>query len=303
MVDHPRGAAERFAGQLCRILESVSTGERTAVGDLDLLGADRELLLETWNGTARPVESTTLAELGARQAHRTPDALALVDAETGESLDYATFDAQVNRVARLLIAEGVGPERTVVLAMRRGIDLVIAMHAVVRAGGAYVPIDPDHPVDRIAYIVTTAAPLCVLTTATDGLPISVDVPVFELDHRALRDLSAEPVTDAERIAPLRPEHPAYIIFTSGSTGVPKGVTVPHAAIVNQLGWLHERFTMTTADRVLLKTPATFDLSVWEFWSPLTSGGALIVTRPGDERDPDRLRATMARHGVTVLHAV
>ncbi|MEV6221641.1 non-ribosomal peptide synthase/polyketide synthase [Nocardia fluminea] len=295
--------AERFAGQLCRILESVSAEARTAVGDLDLLGADRELLLETWNGTARPVESTTLAELGARQAHRTPDALALVDAETGESLDYATFDAQVNRVARLLIAEGVGPERTVVLAMRRGIDLVVAMHAVVRAGGAYVPIDPDHPVDRIAYIVTTAAPLCVLTTATDGLPISVDVPVFELDHRALRDLSTEPVTDAERIAPLRPEHPAYIIFTSGSTGVPKGVTVPHAAIVNQLGWLHERFTMTTADRVMLKTPATFDLSVWEFWSPLTSGGALIVTRPGDERDPDRLRATMTRHGVTVLHAV
>ncbi|MFC9663384.1 non-ribosomal peptide synthase/polyketide synthase [Nocardia sp. NPDC127606] len=295
--------AERFAGQLCRILESVSVAAETTIGDLDVLGADRELLLETWNDTARPVESTTLAELVARQANLTPDALALVDDETGESLDYATFDAQVNRVARLLIAEGVGPERTVVLAMRRGIDLVIAMHAVVRAGGAYVPIDPDHPADRIAYIVTTAAPLCVLTTAADGLPIAVDVPVFELDHRALRELSTEPVTDAERIAPLRPAHPAYIIFTSGSTGLPKGVTVPHAAIVNQLGWLHERFTMTTADRVLVKTPATFDLSVWEFWSPLTSGGALIVTRPGDERDPDRLRATMTRHGVTVLHAV
>ncbi|MFF2393834.1 non-ribosomal peptide synthase/polyketide synthase [Nocardia sp. NPDC058114] len=295
--------AERFAGQLCRILASVSGAAETAIGDLDMLGADRELLLETWNDTARPVESTTLAELVARQSDLTPGALALVDDETGESLDYATFDAQVNQVARLLIAEGVGPERTVVLAMRRGIDLVIAMHAVVRAGGAYVPIDPDHPADRIAYIVTTAAPLCVLTTAADGLPIAVDVPVFELDHRALRELSTEPVTDAERIAPLRPEHPAYIIFTSGSTGVPKGVTVPHAAIVNQLGWLRERFTMTTADRVLLKTPATFDLSVWEFWSPLTSGGALIVTRPGDERDPDRLRATMTRHGVTVLHAV
>ncbi|MGW6122779.1 non-ribosomal peptide synthase/polyketide synthase [Nocardia sp. NPDC055165] len=295
--------AERFAGQLCRILASVSGAAETAIGDLDMLGADRELLLETWNDTARPVESTTLAELVARQSDLTPDALALVDDETGESLDYATFDAQVNQVARLLIAEGVGPERTVVLAMRRGIDLVIAMHAVVRAGGVYVPIDPDHPADRIAYIVTTAAPLCVLTTAADGLPIAVDVPVFELDHRALRELSTEPVTDAERIAPLRPEHPAYIIFTSGSTGVPKGVTVPHAAIVNQLGWLRERFTMTTADRVLLKTPATFDLSVWEFWSPLTSGGALIVTRPGDERDPDRLRATMTRHGVTVLHAV
>ncbi|MGY0501700.1 non-ribosomal peptide synthase/polyketide synthase [Nocardia sp. FBN12] len=295
--------AERVAGQLRRILESVVTAPDSAVGALDLLGSDRALLLETWNDTAHPVESTTLAELAARQANRTPGELALVDDETGESLDYATFDAQVNRVARLLIAEGVGPERTVVLAMRRGIDLVIAMHAVVRAGGAYVPIDPDHPADRIAYIVTTAAPLCVLTTAADGLPIPMDVPVFELDHRALRELSSEQVTDAERVAPLRPEHPAYIIFTSGSTGRPKGVTVAHSAIVNQLAWLHDRFAMATIDRVLLKTPATFDLSVWEFWSPLTSGGALIVTRPGDERDPDRLRDIMTRHGVTVLHAV
>ncbi|MFE6919900.1 non-ribosomal peptide synthase/polyketide synthase [Nocardia sp. NPDC057663] len=297
------GTAERFVGQLRRVLESVTAAPETVIGELDLLGADRTLVLDTWNATARPVERTTLADLGARQAAETPDALALVDGETGESLDYAAFDARVNRIARLLIAEGVGPERTVVLAMRRGLDLVVAMHAVVRAGGAYVPIDPDHPVDRIAYIVSTAAPLCVLTTAADGLPITVDAPVFELDHLALERLSDKPVTDTERIAPLRPEHPAYVIFTSGSTGLPKGVTVPHAAIVNQLAWLHDRFTMTGTDRVLLKTPATFDLSVWEFWSPLTSGGALIITRPGDERDPDRLRAIMTRHGVTVLHAV
>ncbi|MEV0076401.1 non-ribosomal peptide synthase/polyketide synthase [Nocardia neocaledoniensis] len=295
--------AERFVGQLRRILESVTAAPETVVGELDLLGADRTLVLETWNATAHAVEPATLSELGARQALLTPGALALVDAETGAALDYAAFDARVNRIARLLIAEGVGPECTVVLAMRRGLDLVIAMHAVVRAGGAYVPIDPDHPVDRIAYIVATAAPRCVLTTAADGLPITVDVPLFQLDHTALEGLSDEQVTDAERLAPLRPEHPAYVIFTSGSTGRPKGVTVPHAAIVNQLAWLRDRFSMTGADRVLLKTPATFDLSVWEFWSPLTSGGALIVTRPGDERDPDRLRATMTRHGVTVLHAV
>nr|WP_280216881.1 non-ribosomal peptide synthetase [Nocardia neocaledoniensis] len=295
--------AERFVGQLRRILESVTAAPETVVGELDLLGADRTLVLETWNATAHAVEPATLSDLGARQALLTPGALALVDAETGAALDYAAFDARVNRIARLLIAEGVGPERTVVLAMRRGLDLVIAMHAVVRAGGAYVPIDPDHPVDRIAYIVATAAPRCVLTTAADGLPITVDVPLFQLDHTALEGLSDEQVTDAERLAPLRPEHPAYVIFTSGSTGRPKGVTVPHAAIVNQLAWLRDRFSMTGADRVLLKTPATFDLSVWEFWSPLTSGGALIVTRPGDERDPDRLRATMTRHGVTVLHAV
>ncbi|MEV0687215.1 non-ribosomal peptide synthase/polyketide synthase [Nocardia sp. NPDC050378] len=294
--------AERFARSLRSILEAVTAAPETRVGDLDLLGADRVRVLETWNATAHPVAPATLADLGARQAERTPDATALIDADTGESLDYRTFDARVNRIARLLIAEGVGPERTVVLAMRRGLDLVIAMHAVVRAGGAYVPIDPDHPADRIAYIIETAAPICVLTTVADGVPVTVNVPVFELDHRALEVTNA-PITDAERITPLRPEHPAYVVFTSGSTGLPKGVTVAHAAVVNQLAWLHDRFTMTGADRVLLKTPATFDLSVWEFWSPLTSGGALIVTRPGDEREPQRLRDIMTRYGVTVLHAV
>ncbi|NKX87985.1 non-ribosomal peptide synthase/polyketide synthase [Nocardia coubleae] len=295
--------AERFARSLHRILEAVTAAPETRVGDLDLLGADRVRVLETWNATAHPVAPATLADLGARQAERTPDATALIDADTGESLDYRTFDARVNRIARLLIAEGVGPERTVVLAMRRGLDLVIAMHAVVRAGGAYVPVDPDHPADRIAYIIETAAPMCVLTTVADGVPVTVNVPVFELDHRALEEVTNEPITDAERITRLRPEHPAYVIFTSGSTGLPKGVTVPHAAVVNQLAWLHDRFTMTGTDRVLLKTPATFDLSVWEFWSPLTSGGTLIVTRPGDEREPERLRDIMTRYGVTVLHAV
>ncbi|MFC6014269.1 amino acid adenylation domain-containing protein [Nocardia lasii] len=293
--------AARFAAAFRRVLESVTAAPETAVGDLDLLATDRTVLLDTWNDTTHPVEATTLAELVVRQANSTPEALALTDGAI--ELDYATFDARVNHVAHLLIAEGVGPERTVALAMRRSLDLVIAMHAVVRAGGAYVPIDPDHPADRIAYILDTAAPLCVLTTAADGLPIAVDAPVFELDHTALHEVSTAPITDADRIAPLRPEHPAYVIFTSGSTGLPKGVTVPHAAVVNQLAWLHDRFAMTTTDRVLLKTPATFDLSVWEFWSPLTSGGALVVTRPGDERDPDRLRATMSDHGVTVLHAV
>ncbi|MCA2205841.1 non-ribosomal peptide synthase/polyketide synthase [Nocardia rosealba] len=301
LFDHT--TAERFSAALRRVLESVTAAPETPVGDFDLLGADRVRVLETWNATAHPVAPATLADLGARQAARTPDATALIDADTAESLDYRTFDARVNRIARLLIAEGVGPERTVVLAMRRGLDLVIAMHAVVRAGGAYVPIDPDHPADRISYIIETAAPMCVLTTVADGVPVTVNVPVFELDHRALEEVSNEPLTDAERITQLRPEHPAYVIFTSGSTGLPKGVTVPHAAVVNQLAWLHDRFTMTGADRVLLKTPATFDLSVWEFWSPLTSGGALIVTRPGDEREPERLRDIMTRYGVTVLHAV
>ncbi|WP_082393480.1 non-ribosomal peptide synthetase [Nocardia arizonensis] len=296
--------ARRVADQLRRVLDAVVRGTDVPVGDLDLLGeTERARLLDGWNRTAHPVPPATLADLTADAAARTPDALALVDAAGGASLDYRAFDAAVNRLARRLIADGVGPETTVALAMRRSTALVTAMYAVVRAGGAYVPIDADHPADRIAHILGTAAPACVLTTAADGVPVRTDLPVLEVDRVDLTGYDAGPVCDAERIRPLRPDHPAYVIFTSGSTGLPKGVSVPHSAVVNQLLWLRARFDLGGADAVLLKTPATFDLSVWELWSPLSVGARLVVTEPGVEREPDRLRELLDRHAITVLHAV
>ncbi|MEV0249069.1 non-ribosomal peptide synthase/polyketide synthase [Nocardia sp. NPDC050712] len=295
--------ARRLGDQLLRVLEAVAAQPDTLVGDLDLLGqAERTRLLLDWNDTAHAVESATLADLIDAQVARSPHAVAVLDADTENWVSYQDFDACVNRLARRLIGAGVGPERTVVLAMRRSVELVVAMYAVVRAGGAYVPIDPDHPADRIAHILSTAAPACILTTSRDGLPIETAIPAWEVD-RLPRSGAAEPVLDSERVRPLRPEHPAYVIFTSGSTGVPKGVTVAHSAIVNQLLWLRDYFGLNGNDCVLLKTPATFDLSVWEFWSPLVTGGRLVVTAPGTEREPERLRELMIRHGVTVLHAV
>ncbi|WP_433758772.1 non-ribosomal peptide synthase/polyketide synthase [Nocardia sp. CA-135398] len=296
-------SAQRFSAQLLRLLEKVVDQSDTAVGELDLLGADRALLLEEWNRTAHPVASATLADLIDAQVALTPEGVALIDASSESVLTYAEFDASVNRLGRRLIADGVGPEATVVLAMRRSIELVVAMYAVARAGGAYVPIDPDHPADRIGYVIETAAPVCVLTTSRDKLPVETSLPTMDVDRLDLASYAATPIADGERVRPLRPEHPAYVIFTSGSTGLPKGVTVSHAAIVNQLAWLRDRFALGSRECALLKTPATFDLSVWEFWSVLTTGGRLVVTEPGTERDPDRLRALIERHAVTVLHAV
>ncbi|MEV6098141.1 amino acid adenylation domain-containing protein [Nocardia sp. NPDC051981] len=296
--------AREFLAALTRVLEAVAAKPDRVIGDIDLLGPElRQRMLVDWNATAHPVAPGTLVDLVDAQVARDPGAVALLDAHTGIELGYAEFDARVNRLARRLIAAGVGPETGVVLAMRRGIELVVAMYAVVKAGGAYVPVDPDHPTDRIAYIVETVAPAAVLTTAADGVSFVTEAPVLEIDRLDLGGFSAAPITDAERVRPLRPQHPAYVIFTSGSTGRPKGVTVAHAAIVNQLHWLRATFELGAGDRALLKTPATFDLSVWEFWSPLTSGGSLVVTAAGDERDPDRLRAIIANRGVTVLHPV
>ncbi|BDT95642.1 hypothetical protein IFM12275_56180 [Nocardia sputorum] len=298
-----RPTAFRFAAQLRRVLETVAARPDLPVGDIDLLGTDRSLVLAEWNRTRQPVARATLADLIDAQTARSPRAVALVDATTGAELSYAEFGDRVNRLARRLIAAGIGPESTVVLAMRRSPDLVVAMYAVVSAGAAYVPIDPDHPAERIAHIMSVAAPAVVLTTSADGVPTGTRCVALEVDRLELDGFAATPITDAERVRPLRPEHPAYVVFTSGSTGLPKGVTIPHAAIVNQLAWLVERFGLGADDRVLLKTPATFDLSVWELWSPLVTGGRLIVTAPGAERDPDLLRALLRRHGVTVLHAV
>ncbi|MFC3962613.1 non-ribosomal peptide synthase/polyketide synthase [Nocardia jiangsuensis] len=295
--------ADAIAARLVRVLHRVAADPAHPVGDLDLLDArERAALLAPTPHT--PLAPATLDDLFTAQVARTPDAPALLDAVAGTTLRYRELDARVTHLARTLLSHGVGPERTVALAMRRSPELVIAMYAVARAGGAYVPIDPDHPADRIAHILETAAPLCVLT-ATDGPSIATDRPTLVVDGAELdaAGTGTAPITDAERREPLRPEHPAYLIFTSGSTGVPKGVAIPHAAAVNQISWLADRFELGANDATLLKTPATFDLSVWEFWSHLSTGGKLVVTEPGTERDPHHLRELSENFGITTLYAV
>ncbi|MFC4604944.1 amino acid adenylation domain-containing protein [Rhodococcus kronopolitis] len=291
------GFAERFV----RLIDAVVADPSAPVGDLDLLG-DAELItiLGGWNSTAEPVEDVSLADLFDRQVALAPDAPALWF--EGLELSYGEFDARVNRLARRLIAQGVGPESLVVLAMRRSIELVVGMYAVVKAGGAYVPVDPDHPAERIAHILDTAAPSCVLSTERDGFTVD-GVTVLHVDALDLAGFSDAPVRSSERIAPLLPQHPAYVIFTSGSTGRPKGVTVSHQAIVNQLAWMRFEFCLDATDSALLKTAATFDLSVWEFWAALVTGGRLVIARPGGQQDPDYLLALLREQRVTTLHAV
>ncbi|MFD4470062.1 non-ribosomal peptide synthase/polyketide synthase [Rhodococcus sp. NPDC058505] len=290
-----------FADRFIRLLEAVVADPSAPVGDVDLLGdAERITLLGGWNDTAEPVDEQTLVDLFDRQVGRTPAAPALWC--DGIELGYREFDARVNRLARRLIAAGVGPESLVVLAMRRSVELVIGMYAVTKAGGAYVPVDPDHPAERIAHILDTAVPVCVLSTDRDAFTAGT-IPVLHVDTLDLAGFSDAPVRDAERITALRPQHPAYVIFTSGSTGRPKGVAVSHRAIVNQLEWLRFEFCLDATDSALLKTAATFDLSVWEFWSTLVTGGRLVIARPGGQQDPDYLLALLREQRVTTLHTV
>ena len=290
--------AERFA----RVLDSVTTDTSTAVGGISIIDAnERSLVLEEWNRTTHAVDEASLVELFDVQVARTPDAVAIVfdDAE----VSYSEFDARVNRLARHLITSGIGPEALVGLAIRRSIDLLVAMYAIVKTGAAYVPIDPDQPVERNAYVLEIAQPACVVTTEADGFAGAGDLVTVYADTVDVSGYSAEPVRDEERTAPLRPDTPAYVIFTSGSTGRPKGVAVSHAAIVNRLVWMQAEYELTAADVVLQKTPFTFDVSVWEFFWPLQIGAKLVVVIPDGHRDPEYLACLIRSASVTVTHFV
>ncbi|GAB2639992.1 non-ribosomal peptide synthase/polyketide synthase [Prescottella soli] len=307
LFDEPtvRSFADRFA----RLLATVVVKPTLPVGDVDLLGSDeRAQLLTGWNATDRPAEAATLVDLFDAQVAATPDAVALVSGD--ECLTYAEFDARVNRLARHLVGRGVGPESSVALAIRRSVDLLVAMYAVAKTGGAYVPVDPDQPAERTGYILDAAGPVCVLTTSRDGFTVQRDGtavadawPVVEIDALDLGGLSGAPITDADRLRPLDSRNTAYVIFTSGSTGRPKGVAVPHGAIVNQLRWMRAEYGLGASDAALLKTAATFDLSVWEFWSMTTCGGRLVIATPDGHRDPGYLLEVLRDEQVTAFHVV
>ncbi|MFF2395146.1 amino acid adenylation domain-containing protein [Nocardia sp. NPDC058114] len=299
--------AQSYAERFARVLTAIAASPGRPVDEIDLLSdAERARILHDWNATGHATSATTLPALFADTAAANPDGVALVDVE-GAALTYRDFAARVNQLARHLIAQGVGVEDRVALAMRRSTELVVAMYAVTQAGAAYVPVDPGQPADRVSHVLATAAPTCVLTTTRDGFTAGVDAtrsaPVIAVDTLELSAVSAAPIAASERIGVLRSGNTAYVIFTSGSTGKPKGVAVSHAAIVNQLRWKTAAFGLGPDDSVLLKTAATFDLSVWEFWSAAICGGRLVITAPEGHRDPAYLLRVLAAHSVTTLHAV
>ncbi|MGV5049108.1 non-ribosomal peptide synthase/polyketide synthase [Rhodococcus pyridinivorans] len=292
-----------FAERFIRILEAAVADPKRPVGEIDLLsGAERRDLLLAWNDSVHAVdEMANLVSLFEAQVSDTPDAIALRFGEI--SVTYRDFDARVNRLARYLLSTGVGPETAVAIAMHRGIELLVAVYAVLKAGAAYVPVDPDLPASRIGYIVETAEPVCVLTAGGADLDRSFNAPVLELDDIDLTCYSADTVLPAERPGPLRPDNTAYVIFTSGSTGRPKGVAVSHRAIVNQMLWRRWEYALDSTDVVLHKTPITFDVSVWELFWPLQSGAQLVIAEPDGHRDPAYLVETIRRTGVTTVHFV
>ena len=271
-----------IVNRLLSVFAQVIADPSAQTAELSLLTAAELAVIEQRNETGHDVPRGLLLDAFDRQVAKTPNSVALVDADSGSTMTYAEFDARINQLANYLVEQGVGVESLVGVKMRRSLDLLVALYAVLRAGGAYVPLDPDHPEERTQYVLDVAKPVAVLSNLD-----------LELSHFP---------TTKPAVA-VRPENPAYVIFTSGSTGRPKGVAVSHASVVNQIAFMAGEYSITDTDVVLLKTPFTFDVSVWELFTPLIVGARIVVANADGHRDPEYLAATIARHAVTMVSFV
>ncbi|MFJ9845045.1 amino acid adenylation domain-containing protein [Kitasatospora sp. NPDC101155] len=275
---------QTMAARLVGLLEQAVAEPQRPVGSLELMTTQERQLLEQVNDTARPIPQETLGVLFEAQAARTPQADAVT--HEGTTLTYAELNARANRLARLLVGEGAGPETFVALALPRSAEMMVAVLAVLKTGAAYLPVDPEYPQDRIEFMLADAKPALIVTSSavtvaqagTSGDQVRrllLDVPGT---RQTLESLSGSDLTDADRNAALLADHPAYLIYTSGSTGRPKGVVVTHHSAVDLVTWAVEEFGPRRLSRVLGSTSLNFDVSVFEMFAPLLSGGCLDVVR-------------------------
>ena len=234
------------------------------------------------------------------------DAVAVVCGDA--VMSYGELDERSNRLARVLVGSGVGPESLVGVFLGRGLDLVVGLLAVLKTGGAYVPLDPAYPVERLGFMVADAGVACVVTSAGlvdrvgDVVGLSGCEVVVVDDPGVLSSLSSEPLGDGDRLAPLRSENPAYVIYTSGSAGRPKGVVITHANLACSVSAMGAVFELTPTDRLFAVASASFDTSVLDFWVPLTHGARLIVADDEATRDFAALARQIQQHEATFMQA-
>ena len=301
-----RSTIDRLAERMSLALHQLMQAPAEPVAGVRILPADELRLLSQWE-SGEPLADEVTAEFGALPVHRQferqaglwPDRVAVTCLDA--SLTYGELNSRANQLAHRLQRMGVRAEDRVGIAAERSLELVVGLLAVLKAGAAYVPLDPDYPDDRLAYMLQDSGVSLLLTqsglAARMGM-LSSTTTLLALDQI---DVSSEPVTPPD--VSHHPENLAYVIYTSGSTGKPKGAANRHVALTNRLAWMQQAYGLTADDVVLQKTPFSFDVSVWEFFWPLMTGARLALAGPGDHRDPARLSALIREQGVTTLHFV
>jgi amino acid adenylation domain-containing protein/non-ribosomal peptide synthase protein (TIGR01720 family) len=278
-----QSSVQLLTERLAAVFEAAATDPAVKVGAIPITSAAERLSSTVdRNATARDVADVPLGALLTEQASRTPDAVAVVSER--EHFTYAEVESWSDRVAAELVGRGAGAGAVVGVCLPRSVELVVALAAVAKAGAAFLPLDPDYPADRLEHMIADARPATVID-----------------DAAALRAVRSGP--PPAPLAPVDTAAWAYVLYTSGSTGTPKGVAVPHAGIVNRIAWLQHAYPLDGTDRMLVKTPISFDTSVWELFWPLSTGATLVIARPGGHRDPAYLADLIRREGVTAVDFV
>jgi len=290
----------RMQQHFLTLLQGIVADPGQRIADMPILSQAEQRQLLAWNDTQREYpDRVCVHQLIEQQVHRTPEAPAVVFED--QQLTYREVNCRANQLAHALQARGVGPEVLVGVCLERSLDLVVALLAILKAGGAYVPLDPTYPAERLAYMIQDAQLPLVLTQERlrDRLPQEGrQLLCLDSDWQASASWPEE-----NPVSAVQPDNLAYMIYTSGSTGRPKGVMNVHYGLCNRLFWMQQTYQLTPADRVLQKTPFSFDVSVWEFFWPLLAGACLVVARPGGHQDPAYLATLIEAEQITTLHFV
>jgi amino acid adenylation domain-containing protein len=299
LFDEPTIA--RFARHFAMLVEEIVANPAQSLSAYSLLSSAEHQVLTEWNQTDRAYErSACLHELFEEQVKSTPEAVALIFED--ESLTYRELNARANRLAHYLREIGVGPDVLAGVLLERSMEMVVSLLGILKAGGAYLPLDPSYPAERLAFMITDSQVPVLLTLRKykESLPAQTAARVICLDD------SADALATRDQVNPnvaVNGENLAYVIYTSGSTGRPKGAMNTHSGISNRLLWMQDRYQLTEADRVLQKTPFSFDVSVWEFFWPLITGAGLVVARPGGHQDSAYLTRIIQQEQISTLHFV
>ncbi|GEQ06487.1 non-ribosomal peptide synthetase [Staphylococcus gallinarum] len=294
-----KDTVERMLNHFIEVIANATQQPEQLISDIDIITtAETELILNQFNDTDQPLDNTvTLVERFEQHAAQSPDKVAITF--EGETLTYKALNERANQVAYQLRNEGVKPNDLVGIMSQRRLEMMIGIYGILKAGGAYVPLDPNHPHERTNFILEDSNPRVLLTDENISYGIKYEKEIIKLTNNSFLDSlptdNLAHVTDETNLM--------YIIYTSGTTGKPKGVMVPYSSVMNRLNWMVDYFELGSTDKILFKTPFTFDVSIWEVFGWAVMGGEIIMLRSGEESNPEKIASVIDAYNITMAHFV
>jgi len=295
-----RATILRLQGHFQILLERLLADPDQSISRVPLLTeGERQNLLVDWNDTGKSYPGLLIHELFEAQAEANPDRTALVF--RGRQLTYAELNVRSNKLAHYLGQRGAAAGALIGVGMERSFEMLVALLAILKSGAAYVPYDPELPASRLKMMLDDSRPVCVITQQKfQGNFAGYPAPTLALDCQS-DELDAQPASNPR--IPVAPSDAIYAIYTSGSTGVPKAAVNTHEAAANRILWMQDRYPLEAGDRVLQKTPHSFDVSVGEFFGAITRGATLVIAEPGGHKDANYIADLIASERITSIHFV